>query len=171
MDAAPGRRVHHEAARHDEDFLVRERDGLAALDCREHGLERFGPGRRTEHEIDVGVRGHGGEPVAPGARQRGRRRQPGREAIERPAGGHRDDRRPVSGHLPREHLHVAARGEPDDLEAPRMRVDDRQGALPDRAGRSENGDAFRHVTDRGPIGPLRGAGRAADNVLRVIKRT
>ena len=64
------------------------------------------------------------------------------QPIERGAGRHRGDARPVARDLRREQLGVLARGEADDLQPIGMRVDDGERALADRAGRSEDGDAL-----------------------------
>ena len=56
--AGAARRIHHQAAGHDQHFLVGERDGLAGLDGGEHGLERRRARRGAEHDIHVGMRGH-----------------------------------------------------------------------------------------------------------------
>ena len=55
---------------------------------------------------------------------------------------HRDDRRAVASDLLGEPIGVLAGREADDLQPIGVRVDDRQRALADRAGRSENGDAL-----------------------------
>ena len=41
---------------------------LPRLDRRQHGLERRGPGRGAQHEVDVRVRRHADEALGPGAR-------------------------------------------------------------------------------------------------------
>ena len=64
-DAAPARGGDDQRAGHHEHFLVRERDGLAALDRRQHRLEAGGAGRGAEHDVDVGMRGDRNEAVAP----------------------------------------------------------------------------------------------------------
>ena len=51
------RRLHHHLARHDQHFLVGERNGLARIDRGQHGLERRGAGRGAQHDVDVGMRG------------------------------------------------------------------------------------------------------------------
>ena len=56
--AAAARGLRHQRARHDQHFLVGERDRLARFDRREHGLEASGPGRRADHDVDVGMRRH-----------------------------------------------------------------------------------------------------------------
>ena len=66
--------LRHDAARHDQHFLVGEGDGLARLDGREHRFQGRRPGRGAEHQVDVGVRGHRHEPfdTVPGAAMRPR---------------------------------------------------------------------------------------------------
>ena len=56
--------------------------------------------------------------------------------------------RAVARDLLGEQLGVLAGGEADDLQAIGMRVDDRERALADRAGRAEDGDAL-HATHLG----------------------
>ena len=63
------------------------------------------------------------------------------QAIDRRARRHRRDARTVVRDLRREQFGVLAGGEADDLEPIGMRVHDRQRALADGAGGSENGDA------------------------------
>ena len=80
--AALARRLHHQRAGHDEDFLVGERDRLAGLDRREHGVERRRAGRGEEHDVGVGMRGDGDQAL--GARPR-RAAAARRAAAVRPA--------------------------------------------------------------------------------------
>ena len=47
--------VHHQAAGHDQHFLVRQGDGLARLDRAQHGVEGGRTGRCTQHDVDVGM--------------------------------------------------------------------------------------------------------------------
>ena len=70
-DAAAARRVHDETAGHHQHFLVGEANRLAGVDRREHGLERGRARRRAQHDIDVGMRRDGDEPVAARAVQPG----------------------------------------------------------------------------------------------------
>ena len=65
-----------------------------------------------------------------------------RQPIDRGAGRHRDDARPVARDLLREQLGVLAGREADDLQSIGVRVDDGQRALADRAGGAEDGDAL-----------------------------
>jgi hypothetical protein len=69
-DAVSHRSLGDEAAGHDEHFLVGERDRLALFDRREHGLQRLGPARGAQHEVDVGLRRNSHEAVASGTRDR-----------------------------------------------------------------------------------------------------
>ena len=69
-DAAPPRRRHHHRARHDEDFLVGERDRLARLDRREDGVERGRAGRGEQHDVGVGMRRDLDQALGPAARPR-----------------------------------------------------------------------------------------------------
>ena len=66
--AAAPRRFGHDAAGHDEHFLVGQRDRLAVLDGGQHRLEPVGARRGAQHEVDVGMRGHRDEPFASRAR-------------------------------------------------------------------------------------------------------
>ena len=105
-----------------------------------------GAARRAQHDVDVGMRRDGDEAVAPAA---GDRRAAGGAAraqpIDRGAGRHRRDARPVARDLLGEQLGVLAGREADDLQPIGVRVDDRERALADRAGRSENGDALHRL--------------------------
>ena len=69
-DAAAPRRVDDQLARHDEHFLVGERDRLACLDRGEHRFERRGPGRRTQDDVDVGMRRDGNQTLGPASELR-----------------------------------------------------------------------------------------------------
>ena len=142
-DAAAPRRLGDDAAGHDQDFLVRERDRLAALDRREHRLERrrcrtrrTGRGRRRDATPPRPARrGRSPATVTP-------RRQPRRSRSSAAPDRHRHDARPIARDLLGQQLGVLACREADDLSRSAMRVDHGQRALADRAGRSENGDAF-----------------------------
>ena len=74
------------------------------------------------------------------------------QPIDRRAGRHRDDARTIARDLLREQLGVLARREADDLQPIGVRVDDRERAPADRAGRSEDGDAL-HWLDHQPQSP------------------
>ena len=96
LDAVTARGVGHQRARHDEHFLVRERDRLAGLDRRQHRLERGGPGRRAQHHVHVGAGRERDEPVgavagdldaAPDAQPSQEIRQTGRTPSRSPAAG------------------------------------------------------------------------------------
>ena len=67
------------------------------------------------------------------------------QAIRAVGGRHRDDRRAVARHLLGEQRRVVAGGERGHAQPIGMRVDDRQRALADRAGRSENREVL-HAT-------------------------
>jgi len=64
------------------------------------------------------------------------------QAIERLGGRHRDSARLISCDLTGEAFGIPARGETDDTESIRERVDDGEGTLTDGARGPENGDAF-----------------------------
>ena len=83
-------------------------------------------------------------PSRPGSSRRSCRpaHRRSREPIDRRGVGHGRNTRPVARDLLGEQLGVLAGGEADDLQPVGMRVDDRQRALADRAGRAEDGDAF-----------------------------
>ena len=66
-DTAPACCLRHQRTSHDEHFLVRQRDGLASLNRGEHRFEPGCPGRRADHDIDVGMRRNGQKSF--GARQ------------------------------------------------------------------------------------------------------
>jgi hypothetical protein len=140
-DAGAAGGLRHETAGHHQHFLVRERDGLAGADGREHRLERGRAGRRAQHDVRVGVRGDRDQALA--AVQHARRR-PGPEprAKIRPRLGRsrRDDVGTVRGDLLRQPGDVLARRERDDAQPIRVRADDRQRTAPDRPGRSEDRD-------------------------------
>ena len=162
------RRRHHQRAGHHQDFLVGERDRLAGLDRREHGLERGGAGRGEQHDVHVGMRGDrrsGTSGAAPSA-------APARDAraasvLRRPA---RAQARAA----------LLAGRERRRRAAVRMRVDDGERALADRAGRAEDGDAAssranrrrRQVVDgRGEqpaVDAIEDAAVAGDQVRRVL---
>ncbi len=91
------------------------------------------------------MRGDGDEPLTAcaGDGHLGRRSVL-RETIPSRCGRHRGNARTISRNLRREQIGVLARGEADDLQPIGMRVDDRERALSDRAGGSEDGDAFHH---------------------------
>ncbi len=146
---APPRRVHHHRAGHDEDFLVGERDRLAGLDRREYRIEPRRSGRRAQHDVDVGVRGHRDQAVTAGVgNRRLRLRLPAQLAADlgqRLAGRHRHRRGSIARHLLGETRDVAAGREGHDLEPVGMGVHDGERALADRAGRSEDGDALHQI--------------------------
>ena len=141
-DAVARRRLGDDAARHDEDFLVGERDRLAQLDRRQHRFERFGSTRRAQHDFGIRVGSNRDQTVAPGWRNRDAAERRPFEPVDRHPCCHRGDPRPVARDLLGEELVVVAGGEPDHLQPIGMRVDHRQGAAADRAGRSEDGYAF-----------------------------
>ena len=96
LDAAAAGRVRHQGARHDQHFLVRERDGLAGLDRRQHRLERRCARRGAQHHVHVGPGGERDEPVrSRGRRSRHRSRRPG-VAGSRPI-GRTPSRSPAAG--------------------------------------------------------------------------
>jgi hypothetical protein len=145
------RRLHHHRTRHHQDFLVRQRDRLPGTDRRQDGVEPRRPGRRAQHDVGVGVGGHGNEAIAACL---GFRRLRGRSPPQFPSDirerlwrGHRDSRRAVPLDLIGEARDIAAGRQRNHLEPIGMRVHDRQCALADRAGRSEDGNPF-HQTCR-----------------------
>ena len=72
-------------------------------------------------------------------------RSAARTSVECLASGHRHRLGPVARDLLGEARDVPARGQRDDPQAIGMRVDDRERALADRAGRSEDGDALHQI--------------------------
>ena len=142
-DAVPPGRGHHQTAGHDEDFLVRERDGLAGIDGREHRLEGRRAGGRAQDEIDVRMRGDIDESggAGTGDSRTGSLRKRGQQPLECRAVRHGHRARAVSGHLLGEALVIAASGQGDNLHLAAMCVGDGERAAADRAGAAENGDA------------------------------
>ena len=140
------RGVHHERAGHDENFLVGERDRLSGVDRGEHGIERRCAGRREQHDVDVGMRGDRNQPLGSAERRDGTRAR-GRCSSaayrgERVSGRHRDRLgRETARPARRTASDVLAGRQRHDAQPIGMRGDNGQRALPDRAGRAENGDA------------------------------
>ena len=145
-DAAPARAIHDDRAGHHEDLLVGERDGLAAVDGGEDGVERGGPRRGEEHDIGVRVRRDGNQPLRPARHRRRQRCSQAPQAglhLGKPAGrGHGDRVGRVLRDLLDEPRHVLSRRERHDLQAIGMRRHDGERALADGAGRSEDGDTL-----------------------------
>ena len=63
-DTLPGSRLSDDAAGHDEDFLVGERNGFAMLDRGQRRLEPIGARRGAEHDVDVGIGRDRHQPLA-----------------------------------------------------------------------------------------------------------
>ena len=63
--ASPPRRVHDDAAGHDQDFFVGQGDGFPAFDRGQHGVQARGAGRSKQHDVNIGVRGDGNQGVGP----------------------------------------------------------------------------------------------------------
>ena len=72
------RRGGHERARHDQHFLVGQRDRLARLDRGQHRLEPRGARGRADHDVDGWMRGDGDQALGAGtdARAGATRRPP-----------------------------------------------------------------------------------------------
>ena len=143
------RRRGDDAAGHHQDFLVRQRDALPMLDRRQHRLESVGPGRGAQHQIDVRMRGHGDEAIASRAGD-GRAGSRVFQAVDGVARSHRDDGGPVARGLLGETLGVLPCGQADHPEPIRVRINDRQRTLTNRAGGSENGDALHPLRSARP---------------------
>ena len=119
---------------------------LPRVDRRQRGLEAGGARRGAQHDVGVGM----ASPPPPGRRgpaeQTSRRRAPvePRASTRRapPRSPRADDRGPVPRDLLGQQRRVLAGGERHDPQPIRMRVHDRQRALADRSGRSENRDAL-----------------------------
>src|SRR2546428_12386938 len=87
--------------------------------------------------------GDGDKPIASAACDRdARQRAVLLQPIDRGARCHRRDARPIPGDLCGEELGVLAGREADDLQTIRVRVDDGERALTDRAGGSEDRYSF-----------------------------
>ena len=104
------------------------------------------PGRGAEHDVDVGVRGDRQEALGPGQQHGCGRARPKCRArrVEGVRRGHRHHARPVAlrpGVASSVALAPAAR--PTTSRRSGVRLDDRQRAAADRAGRSEDGDPLR----------------------------
>ena len=123
-DAARTRGRGHERACHHQHFLVGERDGFAGVDRGKDGLERVGPRRCADHDVDVRVGGDGNQPLA--ARCGRQRRYRGAE------------RRRLFAQA----IGIRPGGKPDDRELVRMRADHVERALPDRSRRAQNSEPF-----------------------------
>ena len=117
----------------------------------EHGFETRRPGGCAEHDIGIGMSCHGNQPLGAGTDPRRQRRPDRAHAIERRTGVHGHSRRSISRDLLRHALGVVAGGQRHDSQLVGMRVDHRQRALADRAGRSENGKSL-HAVER-PTAP------------------
>src|SRR6185436_5662338 len=143
-------------------FFVGERDGLLVLDGREDRLERLGGRGRAQDD----VRGGGGRDVDEAVASAGGDPDAGQSALFQPIDGgarrHRDDRRPVLRDLLRQQLVVLPGGQPDNGQLVRVRVDDRQRALPDGAGGAEDGNALHELAT------AEDAGDAEDLQLSVL---
>ncbi len=137
---------HDDRAGHHQDFLVGERDGLATVNRRQHRVERRRPRRREEDDVGVGVCGNGNQPFRPaGGGRRERSALPAKSGLhlgETSGRRHRDSIGGVLRHLFGQPRHVLAGRERDDAEPLGMSRDDGEGALADRPGRSEDGDAL-----------------------------
>ena len=135
---------HHQRASHDENFLVRERDGLPRVDGGEHGVESRRARRGEEHDVDVRMGRDRDQAVDARAQARGRAAavsfQGRARIVERRRRRHRRARRSVSPHLRGELLDVSASGKRYDAKAIGVRVHDRQRTLPDRPRGSEDRD-------------------------------
>ena len=70
------------------------------------------------------------------------------QPIDRLSRCHGHDSGLIAGDLLSETVGVLSGGEADHLEAISVCVDDRERALPNRAGRAENGDAFHLIVHR-----------------------
>ena len=129
--AQPGR-LAHELARHDDDLLVGQRDGLARPQRRERRPQSRPAGSGDHHQVYVRLRHHGFD-VRPAS---------GGESVRTGAGAV-DHARPELGHLLREQGHVAAGGEAYDLERAGQRPDHVEGLGADGPRGAEDDDAFR----------------------------
>jgi hypothetical protein len=132
----PGR-FHHYGAGHDQDFLVRQRNGLTCSYRCEDSIQPGRTRRRAEHDVDRWMRRDGNQAVP--ARLRVCRfgdcsaseRPP--DILERLPARHSDDLGLIACDLIGEPLGVAAGRERNHAQAIRMGVDDRQRTLADRA--------------------------------------
>lgn len=117
----------HERTRHHQHFLVRERNCLAGLDGRQHGLERIRARGRADDDIDIWVRRYGDEPLA--ARLRSQRGDRGaeRRGLFAQSGG------------------IRSGGKPHDLQLVWVRADDVERTLPNRSRRPENRELFQKL--------------------------
>ena len=142
-DAIFRRGLGDDAARHHQDFLVGEGNGLAQPDCGEHGLQRVGSTRRAQHRIGVRLGSDGDESSASAARDRdaiGRSRRP--QPVDGGARCHGGDTRAVACDLFRKQRVVLAGRQGDHLQPIGVCVDDGKRAAPDRTGGAEDGDAL-----------------------------
>ena len=141
-DPAAARGLDHQAARHDQHFLVGQGDRLAGVDGGKRRLQRRRPRRRAEDDVHRGMGGHRGQPARAPAGGDGLRQALPLQLGERLRRRQRDDGRPVARRLRGQARGVGAGGETGDCEPVRVRVDDREGAPPDGAGRAEDGDVL-----------------------------
>ena len=74
--------LHHDRARHHQDFLVRERDRLPGIDRGQHGVERRRARRGEEHDVGLGMGGDGDQALRATQGLRGAQRHDG-EALRR----------------------------------------------------------------------------------------
>ena len=146
---ARARPIHHQAAGHDQHFLVGERDALAGANGRRaRPRARRCPTTRTARcrrrrgsTSSISACGAGAAQIECA---RGPVGSCARSAAQRGVGGHRHRARPVALDLQR-HRRGARRRRPapTTCESIGVGVDHRQRAVADRAGRAEDGEAHR----------------------------
>ena len=85
IDSATARSFCHDAAGHDQDFLVGERYRFPELYRRQDCFEGLRSGRRAQHELGVRVRRDRHQSIAPCSSHRHVRGEGRGEAIERSA--------------------------------------------------------------------------------------
>jgi hypothetical protein len=142
-DAAGGGLAPHQRARHHQHLLVGERHVAAGADRRQRRTQTHRAHQGGHHQVGR-VRGHGVEPL--GAHADGERghlgAQPLAQLVRARLAGQRHPLGAEAAHLLGQALHVAARGQRDDAQAFRERVDHPQHVRAHGSGAAQDGEAF-----------------------------
>ena len=148
-DAPPPGVIHHDRAGHDQDLFVGERNGLPAGDGFEDRVERRGARRSEQTTSASGCVATAISPSAPHAVLAGQRRasapKSSLELGNAGSGRHGDRVGRVPGSLLDEPGNILSSRQCHDPQPIGMRGYDREGALSDRAGGSDDRDSLHEV--------------------------
>src|SRR5579872_1177779 len=143
---------HHQFARRDQHFLVRERDDLPKFDRFVRRLEPDYSDRCRNNDFRRGVRSYRKHSLSSMVNCRHRRDalvfQPRRKFVGLSGVADRHNLRSMTLNLPDQFFKIAARGQRDHTKPLRHHLDNRQSLPPDRPRRSQNRQftKFRHQT-------------------------